>query len=299
VYVFAVKFPGGMDSQISLNPSASFSASNFFQSLPLGGHYRLVAREFTETAARWVVSDEFALDDSHPIEEFDLRLLRGRTVTLRVVDPQGEPIPDLAAELQWSCSDGHHSHGSSVTRFTDARGIARFENATVGGDLGPLKMTVYTKIAPPPGCVGLQCRLDALPSSSSADHEARLTQGVSASGVLIDAATGRPIPRAKIRIYPHHSSNAAYFTNIYTTTNARGEFQFDTLEPVRYEGHIEGTVPKGTVVTPRTGGGYRYSYPNGPTEHFLQGGDDEPVEWHVTILPDSRLKPLLSGAEQE
>ena len=147
-------------------------------------------------------------------------------------------------------------------------------------------------IAPPPGCVGWRGKLEELPGGSSTDYEIRLQRGVSASGVLLDTATGRPIPNAPVRVYPVDFGAAAYKANVHTTTNERGEFHFDNLEPIQYRGNVEGTVPKGTVVTPDSGDGYRFSYPNGPTEHRLRGGSGKVVKWEVMILPSSRLKPL-------
>lgn len=71
-----------------------------------------------------------------------------------------------------------------------------------------------------------------------------------------------------------------------------GRFRFDNLEPIDYYGYVDGTVPEGTVVTPTGDGGYRFSYPQGPTSHRLQGGTPEPVQWRVILLPDSPVRPI-------
>ena len=294
IHVFSIRMPRGLDDQTRVNPSVGYGSSTFFRSLPLGGRYRLLAREFTDTAAWWTVSDEFTLDKAHPIQELDVRLRPSRRVTVRVLDSNGRPFADVTVKLLLSFAGGHHTSSSSVTHSTGPDGIARFENTTLTGDTGPVKVTVSADIAPPPGHIGWRGELNDLRSTSSSDYEVRLKRGVSASGILIDSTTGRPIPDAEVRVVPTDFRGAAYFANIRTTTNERGEFHFDNLEPIDYRGYIDETVPKGTVVTPLPGGGYRFSYPDGPTEHRLHGGSRQSVKWHVQILPDSGLKPVLA-----
>src|SRR5207237_10296438 len=117
--------------------------------------------------------------------------------------------------------------------------------------------------------------------------EIRLRSGLRASGVLIDAETGKPIPKAEVRLLPRDFGRAQFRGNIKTKTNERGEFHFDGLKDLEYTGYVDGSVPKVTVVT-REAGGTRFSYPNGVEQHGLRAGANN-VVWEVLIYPGSPL----------
>ncbi len=292
LHAFAIELPDGLDERTNFNESSS-SGSAFFRSLPLGGRYQVVAREFTDSAVRWVVSDVFTLDKSHPIEKLDLHLPKGRTVTVRVVDSAGQPVPGVPVQIECTFRSSDWSSSTmTFIRATGRDGIARLENTVTNGETGSLTRSMYAVIASLPGYVGWQGKLADLPSSSLADREIRLAPGVSASGVLLDRATGRPIPRAEIRLSPVERDKATFLGRIQTTTNERGEFRFDSLEQIEYRGRIEGAVSKGTQFTSTPGGGARFTDPGGGIEHGLRGGSSKPVKWQVTIRPDGPLKPL-------
>ena len=278
VHVFALKLPEGMQGNVNFHESSSTSSAAFFQSLPLGGRYQLVAREFTSSTARWVASDEFDLDASHPIEKLELRLPEGRSMTVRVVDGKGRAVSGVPVELECSFSANHSSQSQRVTRTTAPDGVARFENTVLDGDTGSLRRSFYLVVASFSGHVGWQGKLTEAPARGGADHEIRLKPAVSASGVLLDVDTGRPIPGANIRLTPVSAREASFLGMIETTTDDRGEFRFDNLEPIHYEGHIDGTA---------------YGYPADTT---IRGGSPTPVRWRVKLREGSRLKAMSASA---
>src|SRR5262245_12104058 len=51
-------------------------------------------------------------------------------------------------------------------------------------------------------------------------------------GLVIDRETGRPLPRAVVRVYP----TGAWGESVSTATDERGRFTFDGLSPGRYDG---------------------------------------------------------------
>src|SRR5262249_25674968 len=89
ITVVATKLPPGFKSQNGLSPSVAHASSDFLASLPLGGRYIVLAREFNDLHTAWAISPEISLDDSHPIEEIRIELPRGRTVPIKIVDPDG------------------------------------------------------------------------------------------------------------------------------------------------------------------------------------------------------------------
>ena len=172
VRAFAVGLPD--DSEASLPESYGGNSATFFRGLPLGGHYRLVAREFDESAGYWAVSEEFTVSKSHPIEELELRLHRGRTVTVRVLDRKGEPIVGASVSPSRGFSAHHHVNGfAAVTRTTDSDGIARFEDAAPDEVTSAVGLTGTGRITLPDGRFGWHGQLIKLPAGASVDHELR------------------------------------------------------------------------------------------------------------------------------
>ncbi len=172
VRAFAVGQPAGSDTKLPV--SHGRNSTTFFRSLPLGGRYRLVAREFDESAGYWAVSDEFTVKKSHPIEEVDLHLRRGRTVTVRVLDRKGERMVGASVGLSWGFSVHHHLNGTAaVARDTDSDGIARFEDAAPDEVTSVVGLTGTGRISLPDGRFGWHGQLVKLPTSASVDYEIR------------------------------------------------------------------------------------------------------------------------------
>ncbi len=291
VFVLCLKETAdGTEFRDRLNISSPLGAK-FFRSLPLGGRYQAVARESSESGLQWVVSEPFTVDERHPVEQFDLHLPEGEPLGIQVLDASGRPMPRLPIDLSWGFAGPYYSSTFPVKLETDRDGFVRLENAVIHGNAGALKHHVLVQIAPVSGHAGCQCRLAELSSPSGTDYTIRLKQGVSASGVVVDADTWQPIPGAEVRIVAK-DRNEGYGRYMHTTTDEHGEFRFDTLEPIVYEGTVRETSPRGTAVRPAPDSGEKVRYLGRINEHVLEGGSPDRVEWQVTIRRGSDLKPL-------
>jgi hypothetical protein len=240
VTVFAGKLPTGEKDHRHLNPSSARGSSTFLLTVPLGGRYRVLARESSDTDYVWAVSEEVAIDENHPIAKVPLVLLRGKPLRIKVLDPEGRPIANqpIKLEIAFSQPEPAYSFSSLLKRRTGV--------------------------------------------------EIHLWRGLSAVGVLVDAASGKPIPNAVVRIFPRDFTRAQFKANIETKTNDRGAFHFEGLEDMAYSAHVESAVPKGTIVT-RNGNGTSFSYPAGVERPSLRAGDQK-VRWEMKIYPGSSLR---------
>jgi hypothetical protein len=284
VTAFATKLPPGVTDPRRLNPEGSSASPSFLLTLPLGGRYRVLARELTETHNVWTVSDEIALDDSHPIAEARLTLPPGRSLPIRVLDPEGRPVADqpVRLELSFSLNPGD-GFSTELVRQTGPDGVALFENLAADAPLEPLRLALHVTV-PPVRFRGWQAKIDG-----RQPLEVRLERGLSASGVLLEAETNKPIPRAEVRLVPRDFGQATYKGPIRTKTDARGAFRFEGLEDLDYTAYIDGTVPKGTVVTP-VGGGARFQYPGGVPEPYRLHAGTHGLRFEVLLYPGSSLR---------
>ena len=285
VTIFATKLPPGEKDHHRINPSSASASSSFLVTLPLGGRYRVLAREMVESHNVWTLSEEITLDESQPISELKLTLPTGRTLPIKIVDSDGKPVVDqpVTLKLSFSQKDGH-SFGTDLVQQTGVDGVARFEMMSCDTSIKPLDFKLYAEVTP----VRFMGRQELIDPSRPV--EIRLQRGLSATGVLINAESGKPLPNVEVRVFPRDLEHANFKGNIRVKTNSRGEFRFEGLENLEYTGHVDGSVPKGTVITPYGNGGARYSYPNGVEQHSLRAGSSDPVRWEVLIPPGSSLK---------
>jgi hypothetical protein len=283
VTVFAGKLPPGEKDHSRINPNGSSASASFLVTLPLGGRYRVLAREQTDAHDVWTVSDEIALDENQPIAKIHLRLPEGKPLPIKVLDAKGAPVADQPVQLELSFSQPEgYSFSTQRGGRTGADGIARFERVSFDAPMAPLEANLYLTIPPGP-FLGWRAPIDPRQAI-----EVRLQRGESAAGVLVEATTGKPIPDAEVRIMPRDFSAARFKANIRTRTNERGEFRFEGLEPLHYTGYIDGSVPKGTIIA-REGGNTRFSYPDGVQPHTLRAGEHD-VRWEVLLYPGSSLR---------
>lgn len=294
VMAFAIKLPKGLKRNSDVNPGSRQHREKFFRSLPYGGRYVMLAREQREGGYSWAVSDEFTIDADNPIENVDLQLQSGKQMTLRILDSNGEPVGDVIAEMSIAINYPGTEGGSSfrLGAETGGFGMATFASAMPEAGLSPLVVTPTLIVPGPPGHIGFSGVLEYLDEVAPSIFELRMQKGVAASGVLLDAKTGRPVPNADIQIFPSNfNGSAAYRERIGTTSDSEGKFYFDNLEPIKYQAQIKHAMPKGTVITPR-GQGYSFTYPNGSVQITLQGGAADPVRWEVELYPGGGLSPV-------
>jgi len=283
VTAFATLLPPGVKDHQKLNPDVSAAASSFLLTLPLGGRYRVLAREQTETHNVWTVSDEIALDDSRPIAEVRLRLPTGRILPIRVLAPDGRPVADQSVHLELGFSlENGYSFSTILERRTGADGVAIFENLADEKSLAPLRLSLHVTV-PPVHYRGWQAPIDR-----RSPVVVRLERGLTASGVLIEAKTGKPIPGAEVRLAAGDYGRTHFRGPIRTKTDARGEFRFDGLEDLQYAAYVDGAVPKGTTITP-TAGGSRFEYPEGVRQLSVRAGA-QGVRLEVLVYPGSPLR---------
>ena len=170
-------------------------------------------------------------------------------------------------------------------------GIATFAESVPSEDSPFVTVAPSVRVTGPTGHIGFTGKLSELSEIAPAMFELQLDRGVSASGTIVDVQTGRPVPNARIRVYPANFAAAKFKQNIRTATDARGEFRFDNLEPMEYRVSIEEAMPKGTVMIPN-GAGYSFRYPNGVRHLSLRGEDIDPVFWEVELYPGGSLRPV-------
>lgn len=292
VVAFAVKLPKGAENNRDVNPDSRPHKASFFRTLPFGGKYVMLARENLNGAMSWAVSDPFVIDDENPIQEFKLQMQPGRRQAVRILGSDGKPLSDVPVQLQIRVLRPGTEDGFSfdLEATTGDFGIATFAESVPAEDSPFVAVTSSTRVVGPAGHIGFTGKLSELREIAPAMFELQLTRGVSASGTVVDAQTGRPVPNARIRVYPANFAAANFKENVRATTDARGEFRFDNLEPMEYRVSIEEAMPKGTVIIPN-GGGYSFRYPSGVTHLSLTGGAIDPVFWEVELYPGGSLKP--------
>ncbi len=273
--------------KLQIDQPASNHSDSYFQTLPYGSSYCVLVREVTSEHFTWAVSDEFTVSAKNPIHEIDMQLRRTRPFSVRIVDENNQPVPNAAIQLSIGHAFRDQSAGRSISRVSDDNGQVEFGLVAIQGHAGPAEVNAHLSIAPVNNLRGQMLEIDEAEEIVTVVLE----PGVKASGILIDDASGQPIPNAPVRVYPHHYDQSQYFQNIRTKTDDQGRFEFSGLEPIEYVGHVDGATTPDAVVTPSPNGGNRMAYPDGHRP-LLLNPDGGPVEWRVQILPGSKLTPL-------
>ena len=253
-----------------------------FGGIPLGGEYRLLARYLLQGWGAVTLSEPFSLDEQNPIREIDLHLPTGRDHLVRAVDSAGQPVSGAAVGLRFSVSYGDGSHTMSARQETDQDGLARFCHVNVD-----LPGNVEVCVSPSANLRGRQVTADW----RSSPQTVTLEPGVLAHGVLAEASTGRRVPHAELMLIPRDYQTATYRESIYGHTDERGEFRFDSLEPLEYQVSVNGAVHPDVKIVPLPNGSHQFQYPK-EYRLFLRGGDPAALRIAVQLLPDSQLKTV-------
>lgn len=287
VTIFATRLPKSEKNHSRINPSSSTGGSQYLRNVPLGGRYCVLAREESAAGYVWAVSEEVDIGDDNAIARIDLRLPAGRDFKIKVTDEKQQPVIDQKIDVEFSFHQKATGAGLSfvLPGETDNMGIADFRAVSFTEPLGPIKLTATITARPQ------QFRGQTMVIAAGPPVEMQLKKGVSASGVLMDSTTNKPIPNADIRIMPRRFDEAEFKGQATTKTDRQGRFQFDGLESIEYQGFIEGASPKGTVITP-VGRGLQFQYPNGVSQFtLLAGPNSTPIKWEAVIHPNSGLRP--------
>lgn len=120
-------------------------------------------------------------------KDVELALRRGRNLVVRVVDPEGTPVPAVAIHVIKKVVVGSNRPISILSRRTDRRGLA------VIGPL-PAGRSVVMEVCPPDGDLAARA---VAPDIGASEQLIRLERGLYIEGRVVDQA-GRPVSNCVI-----------------------------------------------------------------------------------------------------
>lgn len=265
--------------RLDANPSVRGNADSFFRTIPFGGRYAVLAREFNQDHTVWAVSDSFLIDADNPIQELKLTLGSGQPTTIRVVDQDGKPVVNAEVDLSISHA-GASSNSQSIASLTDENGIANMGLVQVRGDSGETRQRISADVKPSKSHAGWRDFLDNTDNAFTIQIES----GVTASGVVIDVNSGAPIPNITVAAFPADYDSTNYHGHLRTRTDANGRFTFHGMHSIRYRVSTPDAAPAEAVVTKLPNGSRHYEYPNGSIEQIVVGGNEESHEIQAQIV---------------
>ncbi|MEZ6121906.1 MAG: carboxypeptidase-like regulatory domain-containing protein [Planctomycetaceae bacterium] len=278
-----------------LNSAANTADVSFFRTLPSGSRYVVTARGSGRDQQLFGVSEPFLIDGEHPVHELKVTLKPGRTVKVRLLNSDnGTPIPDVTVTLELSRAATmlNKSTGFHVPGKSDHDGVVVWEDVLPDVVSEAIAYSGTLRLENIPGYRGQFVKLEELKLVNGV-YDVTLRHGLSASGFVIDADTGRPVPNASVRLHPTDFSRADFPGGIEAKTDSTGRFEFTSLEPIEYTGNVRSTTMKGAIVEVRPGGSYRITrFPDPQPTLRLTGGSKDVVHWEVQLLPGQGLAPL-------
>ncbi len=218
--------------------------------LPLGGRYRITARNHLVGIETYVFTKPITLDANTPTQDVDLVMPDGTDVTVTVIDPEGQPIHGAKVRLDYT--DGNHGHSSANIR-TYALGKAVIRRVNFD-----LPVTYKLTVEPTKGYTGEVVTL----KRNNTTPTIQLKPGLELQGILLDDTTGQPLPNRTVTLRAAYKSDAIYKDQIQVSTNAQGRFVFRGLEPVTYQLNADRTASAGSTVTTLSDGRYRIQSPS-------------------------------------
>jgi len=249
-----------IDGILQSTPEGKYNVSP----LPLGGTYAIVVKHENT----YVVSDAIALTTKEPIREVDMRLVEGVTVSGRVVDADGKGLQcqvSLNVSIQNSKTDSWGTGGSRIRTDKDGRFAIENVNPDVPGDY---TLNVIVK----PGYRPLRMKLKDLRKPLTI----QIQEAVGVKGVVIDDATGWPVPDVQVHAYlvdDPGRETAWEHLEAESSTNEKGEFVFSNMGRRKYRLNAMDANPV---------------KPHKPVK--VMGGQAEPVTLRIVIPKWSHLK---------
>ena len=234
--------------------------------LPLGGTYAIMAYE----GYAFAISEPFTLDQAKPIVEVDLQLPGGVTVTGRLFDPEGEPATNPVS-LHISVERGESSSGfEGGETAPNQEGRFVFENVNPGPD-----GTCTVRVIGQTGFRPIKQEITDL----SEPVIIRLERGQRATGIVIDQATGWPVPGLEVYASAARNAQGDYsrtweLLEAEERTDSQGQFEFTNMGSGFYRLGVRGA---------------NMASPNLPT--VITGGQKNAVTLSVKLPPWSELKP--------
>ncbi|MFY9622461.1 MAG: carboxypeptidase-like regulatory domain-containing protein [Pyrinomonadaceae bacterium] len=187
-------------------------------------------------------------------DDVDIKLVQGGVITGRVTDADGKPAIEERINLQMVDQAGNVNNQANIQMWnyqmsqTDDRGIYRIyglsagryrvsvgsaEGGFMGGKRTYYAVTFYgnTTDAAKASVVELQDGTEA------ANIDIRLGRAANtfvASGRIVDAENGQPIPNLRLMYGPAKPNQPFYGYYVGSASGTRGEFRLEGLEPGRY-----------------------------------------------------------------
>jgi hypothetical protein len=195
--------------------------------LPLGETYRIVARR----GDSYLTSNPVTLTPDDPFEQMTLRF--GETVSLKVrlVDPEGTPLPGLPVGLSFQTPG--HGYGRSPVPISDVAGEALFTGLIAEQPKG---FGYIIEVTPARGYQPRRLVLSNLTNSVIV----RIKPGFPVQGRLTDALSGRAMANVEVYALPDWDrwweDTAAYtsYIDADAATDGEGRFRFTRLADRRY-----------------------------------------------------------------
>ncbi|MBN2686414.1 MAG: M48 family metalloprotease [Pontiellaceae bacterium] len=170
-------------------------------------------------------SETFHSGNGQAIDNLRLELEHGFTTSVQVVDPAGDPLPNIEVEWFWAVTrnDGWSSLNEAVKKTTDSNGTVSVENSSEH----PVKISI--------SALGFQ-PLEHQDFTLEKDHPLIITlkKGLTQKFKVIAQSTGQPISGAEIfqRSKRNSTVNKGYGNEglLLGATDKNGTITLDTLE---------------------------------------------------------------------
>jgi protocatechuate 3,4-dioxygenase beta subunit len=213
IYLIAAGGRGGRESRSTMREFNDHDGVFAFESVPFGPY------ELTASAAEYASADPVEVTVAgSDAGELRIGLARGVTLSGRVIDDSGRPVPGANIGVDHSADDAGAS--GKMMRPTDAVTGEDGEYQLAG--LSPATVTVY---AQKPGWASARKQVDL---SATTRLDLTLNRGVTLSGVVTSG--GRGVSGAEVSAH----SPVLNSESQSATTGASGDFTITGLLPYRY-----------------------------------------------------------------
>jgi protocatechuate 3,4-dioxygenase beta subunit len=226
------------------------------------GNYRLGnmpsgTYEVTPTAPQFVVAGSqwvktLLIAEGETVEGVDFALVRGGVITGRVTDAEGQPL--IEEQIAFVPEDSNKAEAVRVyaSIHTDDRGVYRVfglapgrykVSAGLGAERSPFgssrrnyRQTFHPSVTDPAKATVIE-----VTEGSEARNVDITVVGTEAmftvSGRIVDGDTGRPVPNVRYGLEKYREGGSSGMSG--PTSNALGEFRFESVTPGKYAVFIE------------------------------------------------------------
>ena len=246
------------------NELGKFNASP----LPLGGEYAIIARRDSTIA----VSKSIKLDKTTPIRQIEFKFVEGVTVSGTLTGPDGRPLANATVSLSGSVEfrgGSAWSSGGRTTTSGDGRFVFEQVNPKIPGS--------YTlRVNPGPGHQNVRMKI----KPRNRPVNIKIRRGYGLSGVVLDDATGWPIPGARVSVYALKKSDVANEMDVIADRD--GKFHFSGMDKRRYRLRVQ----QADIV-------------NRKGTDTVTGGQTEQVTLRVKLASHNKVKPRKPQAKRQ